>query len=602
MSIRFWGQWLEKHATGYFWIMPDDPETIIQQGSKEYEIIKDIIQNNSSGTGFALPRKMSVNLSFPSNQVAFKESVDHHNLSIAKALLVPNLLGVSTQSSSGSFAQANTQLEAFLWTLDHDAGRLQECINEELIRELGDINFGDGIYPNFVFSPISDSKKLEVINNWKELVSAKAVSTTDSDENHLRSLLDFPEVASERLTKIDAEHSATMMAILNEYRSGKVDEATTIKLLVATMPFNEDEAIEIIKDIEVKEVQPQADLEPLPIKPTDETDRNGDNEQDQLAPNKDETEYEQTPRSTSRTEIISEAMQNMMKAAFKNAQRRCDFQKIEHDADAIVADEVINLAGIFNNELGKIVQVIKDKNLGTENSNIDDINNLKMNRTKFRNGVDAMLRRSWLMGTNSAESELSRTSLKATKIDFSRLGDKADDFLKARGFSIAGKFTDDALATIKNLLFQGVKSGKSNKEITDSIYITFAKQGNITPEMAMEALGKLLKVENPTARLNTLVRTTSFEAMNEARYDLFTDPDLDDFIVAFKYSAILDSRTSEICNELHGNVYKAGSELIEIYRPPNHMNCRSLLVPMIEGDDFELQKKGPRAQPQDGFA
>ena len=57
-------------------------------------------------------------------------------MQVAKALLVPNLLGVSHTGETGSFAQSQTQLEAFFWTLQADTKRLEDCITEQLIADL----------------------------------------------------------------------------------------------------------------------------------------------------------------------------------------------------------------------------------------------------------------------------------------------------------------------------------------------------------------------------------------------------------------------------------------------------------------------------------
>src|SRR5690606_18385570 len=54
-------------------------------------------------------------------------------------------------------------------------------------------NFADGVGPIFKFKPVSEKMKLEIISKWSELVDAKAVEPSDTDEEHLRELLDFPE-------------------------------------------------------------------------------------------------------------------------------------------------------------------------------------------------------------------------------------------------------------------------------------------------------------------------------------------------------------------------------------------------------------------------
>jgi uncharacterized protein with gpF-like domain len=81
---------------------------------------------------------------------------------------------------------------------------------------------------------------------------------------------------------------------------------------------------------------------------------------------------------------------------------------------------------------------------------------------------------------------------------------------------------------------------------------------------------------------------------------LFGDPDLKGFVVAYEYSAILDDRTTEICEKLHGKVQRDWGTMV----PPNHYQCRSILVPVTEIDEWDgTQDKVPAGvKPQKGFA
>jgi SPP1 gp7 family putative phage head morphogenesis protein len=83
------------------------------------------------------------------------------------------------------------------------------------------------------------------------------------------------------------------------------------------------------------------------------------------------------------------------------------------------------------------------------------------------------------------------------------------------------------------------------------------------------------------------MRTTTFEAINEARYEYFSDPALEGFVEALEYSAILDDRTTDLCQSLNGRVYALDSEEWAQFNPPNHYNCRSLLIPITQRDGWE---------------
>jgi len=115
--------------------------------------------------------------------------------------------------------------------------------------------------------------------------------------------------------------------------------------------------------------------------------------------------------------------------------------------------------------------------------------------------------------------------------------------------------------------------------------------------VALEADGVYVS----THHLETIVRTTGFEAVNEARFSYFLDPALNGFVEALEYSSILDERTTSICNHLDGRIYATDAPEWASYRPPNHFNCRSLLIPITQVDEFQPTKKAPTQDPQEGF-
>jgi SPP1 gp7 family putative phage head morphogenesis protein len=49
----------------------------------------------------------------------------------------------------------------------------------------------------------------------------------------------------------------------------------------------------------------------------------------------------------------------------------------------------------------------------------------------------------------------------------------------------------------------------------------------------------------------------------------------------YKYCAILDNRTSEICKQLDGSTFKLTQAQVGVNFPPMHPNCRSYIIPII---------------------
>ena len=134
-----------------------------------------------------------------------------------------------------------------------------------------------------------------------------------------------------------------------------------------------------------------------------------------------------------------------------------------------------------------------------------------------------------------------------------------------------------------------------------------ASAGYVSKEDIIDLFGEGLNLPGwiprdaaTTNRINTIIRTNTFEAINEARYSYFTDDKLNGFVQALEYSAILDSRTTQICQHLDGTIHAASSDVWKNYRPPNHYNCRSLLIPVTQIDQWSEDAQ-PDIEPQQGF-
>jgi len=99
----------------------------------------------------------------------------------------------------------------------------------------------------------------------------------------------------------------------------------------------------------------------------------------------------------------------------------------------------------------------------------------------------------------------------------------------------------------------------------------------------VDALGAEVQKE-AFAAVERYARTKFTEVMNKGRLAYFKETGV---VGAYQYSAILDDRTSDICQGLHGKVFRAGTEPV----PPMHFNCRSLLVPITNFEEWEADTK-----------
>lgn len=552
MAIKFRNIFLERFAGGFRSVKPPKDKKI-RQGTPEHTSITNILNSINSMTGIVWPENgYEIDTHFPSGAGAetFSKTIKDCDMSIATALLIPPLLGVSPQGDTGSYSQSVVQLDAFFWTLINDANRLAECLNEQLFRPLGLINFGDEHYPRFTWNPGSKSKAVELAKLFIELTNANVLKNTKEDEIFLRDALELPSV--------------------NEYASEQPEQG----------PNNED---------------PNADQEQN--KPAEDSGENDDNEDEKQPDTDDETIVGKTATITN--------------AVLRKATTRVNFALIGTGSEGIVENNVNRVSMATDAILKDLIAKAKE---GGELSE-DLSNNFKKVKVeaKLKQSLNAKVKRFLTDGVKLGHKEASKEIDKAKKEFFSanvnheRLNFIAEDYYKTSAFRITGNITEEMVKMVEQEILSGARYDKTWDQVEEAIYKKAATKGLLSVEEAREALGEALNVENPDARLRTIVRTGTFDAINNARDAYFTDPQLGGFVQAYEYSAILDSRTTDVCRHLDDD--NAGNHSVDWYKrnagfkPPNHFNCRSLLIAVTVNDlqDFE-EGPTPSINPQEGFS
>jgi len=131
---------------------------------------------------------------------------------------------------------------------------------------------------------------------------------------------------------------------------------------------------------------------------------------------------------------------------------------------------------------------------------------------------------------------------------------------------------------------QGVFSGESTQEIARRMIgnLEFGQKAKTSRQLAL-AGGERTKLANHQIR--TIVRTSVNQVQNQASQAVYAANSK--VAPKYEYVATLDSRTSAVCRDLDGKqfAYNKGPT------PPQHFNCRSTTVPVVDFDG--LQKKYP---------
>lgn len=119
--------------------------------------------------------------------------------------------------------------------------------------------------------------------------------------------------------------------------------------------------------------------------------------------------------------------------------------------------------------------------------------------------------------------------------------------------------TQKVADAIKEELMIGALTGKTEKEMTDSINEQFLSGRN---------------------KARRLVRTESSYIHNEAHFQAYKDYGIEEY----RFVATLDLRTSQICRERDGNVYRVNDKKIGVNAPPMHPWCRSTTIMNLDDE------------------
>lgn len=492
--IKFQNIHLERHASGFIYA-----KLTKNIQAPALSKLKTFIENIASRTGAVIPDGVDLETFSPLRTDAYEKAIAQHDKAIAKSVLVPNLLGLTEQGATGSYAQASVHLQAFFWVLDTISSRLQDVLNDQLFRQLALWNFNTADYPRFTFEPISDEQKSNIAKSWADLVQKGAVTKSDSDEAHLRRLVGFPEMAE-------------------------------------------------VEEDELPDEQLPGELP-------------------------DEFTYTDTPW--------------LRRVNFTTIKRDMDKgdQKYTKELNDLLAQGRLSLEQ-------QIARIVGDRSFGNVKPNeFENVSLPKSIVSKIRKASRENLKTSMNTAHKQARTELPRKQLAKVIMPGMDLI-QAERYLSSKSMQIARVIDADTTKAVQQVLANGIKYDKTLPQIIAAMEDDTALTA-LLPKT--DAVGRAVNV---AARLETIARTNISDAVNQGRQALFSLPEMKGFIQAYEYSAVLDDRTTEVCEHLQGKVLRDFGH----HTPPNHMNCRSILIAVTAVDDWDgKESPKPRIEPNKGF-
>jgi SPP1 gp7 family putative phage head morphogenesis protein len=214
------------------------------------------------------------------------------------------------------------------------------------------------------------------------------------------------------------------------------------------------------------------------------------------------------------------------------------------------------LSAEFTTAINAILDEVKRSRM-VERRRIEKINSLQIkNSRQIQKTVTNMMTAMYSYGKSTVKAQ-----------EYGLATDEVAKWMQEFSFFVSSTEGEQILKTIKPVIFEGIRSGKSYNDIA-----TMAKQ-------ALDSYN--LDVDGN--RIMTTVRTVIAKSFSEGRKQQFEE--LGDEIKAYEFSAIADSRTSTLCLALDGKKFRP--EELDKYNPPLHFNCRSVVIPIFKDEEFE---------------
>ena len=612
----YWLIYLERLGGG-FPVLTAKDGTAPSPGTAGYAAMQTVLANLKSSAGILVPQGMEFKLEQLSSTTAFQEAIQSFDLSIARSMLVPNLVGVSHTGQTGAYSQSQTQLEAFYWTLQEDQARLESVLNEQLFKPLARYNFADGDGPKFKFKPLSEERLKWLVTTWSSLITGGAVVATEEDEAYLRKLLDMPDrdesntvlvTPTEQLARDTMQANADAKAQQAQQQTDTAAAAQSAKMAALEAQL---EQLTVRMAALAAPTSTTINVSPSPSAGAPST-VNPAEPGDDPAREKEHVHVHAEPIACSRAAFTA-AVQRVAFAVIEKRQASASALLVQ-DAAKFVAKSVARLVG----DNGTLERILANPDqLPSVTFSGDEVGKLK---SIFKRAIG----QSYLDGVSTGRNEVDRAGYTPAdaapqRQTFASVRDIAAEYLDANGFRLAGNVSDATRSVIQQELLNSVKGGKGVAETRTAIWNRLVAKGMTSEEQvrgvetdegvnaALDALWVDTEAE-AAAYLSTLARTNLFDAFNEGRFAEFTDPALGGFVEALEYSAVLDERTTDLCQQLDGAVWDADSPNWDTFRPPNHFNCRSILVAVTqvdvqrgEWDGNESPDPPADLQPADGF-
>ena len=540
----------------------------------------------------------------------FNTALNFYNKCIARSILIPDRL--MAEGDTGAYAQAKIHFDVFLWVIEKLRQDIEENVmNEQLLKRLVAYNFSNvEELPRFKFNPLTDDQKAELNTMFITAVEKGVITPTLDDENILRKQLNFPEKDLEP-ESADTEISGTpdeeVIEDVSENTYAEIDFKPNAGMVAEAkkgIAWREEfgRGGTRIGAVRASQIVNRENLSPETVKrmfsffSRHEVNKKAEG----FSPGEDgfpsngriawalwggDAGFSWSKKIVGQLKRKDNAVTPHKHYALTKAEKRVNFKKIDDTLVKLDDKLVINMREVMNRQMEAVKNYAKNK-METDKFDFTAIDNLDL---KYKSDFIKVMEQGYIdaydEGKKEGKSTLPRRFLK-TKIGTGILTSGFQRYFKSKARLDVKKITALLNTRLSSALIDSIVKGKGIPKTALAIEKVF--QPFIADGTEISATtGAVTNAYTTT----TIARTATLGAYNYGRREVGDDKDLKGFILGYQLSAVLDDRTSEICEligELMPTIKIEDEMTLNELTPPLHFNCRTMLV-YITKDDTPIE-------------
>lgn len=159
-----------------------------------------------------------------------------------------------------------------------------------------------------------------------------------------------------------------------------------------------------------------------------------------------------------------------------------------------------------------------------------------------------------------------------------------------KGMGVAAEWTILNEHMAKEVIFSNIKGADFSERIWGNKFALREKLEQVVTDTVIAGRSKDVGVKAIRERFGVgfsdadrIVRTETQRVLNEGQAQSY----ISNNYTQYEYLAELDDRTSDICEDLNGEVFDFIDKQIGVNFPPMHPNCRSTIIPVLNQDLFK---------------